>query len=80
VSEKKPVIRKRTRAVCWRTSYTINRQLLSILWVMRQGKDGPSWSRQRVIERAIEKFAAELGAAFPGGKLPEIPDATLEAL
>ena len=76
---KLPMKRRRAIAMGFRTDYKTWRNLQMALWVMKQGPEGGTWTRIRVIERALEKYAQGLETGFPNG-FPPVSDATLEAL
>lgn len=55
------------------------RKMLTILWVHRQGEEGPEWSATKVLEEALDHYHQKIAVGF-GGKMPYIPDADLENL
>lgn len=63
----------------FRMTPATRRKMLTVLWVYRQGEEGPEWSATRVLEEALEQYSKNLAVGF-GGKLPYIPDADLENL
>lgn len=57
-------------------------RFLTCVWVMQQAPDHKKkpWTRQRVLDLALQKLIRDLEKNFADGELPDLDMATLEAL
>lgn len=57
-------------------------RFLTCVWVMQQAPDHKKkpWTRQRVLDLALQKLIRDLEKNFADGELPDLDMATLESL
>ena len=57
-------------------------RVLTCVWVMQQAPDHKKkpWTRQRVLDLALQKLIRDLEKNFADGELPDLDMATLESL
>ena len=74
--------RVKSHAFLYRMTEGQRMRFLTCVWVMQQAPDHKKtpWTRQRVLDLALQKLIRDLEKNFKGEELPDLDMATLEAL
>ncbi len=74
--------RIKSHAFLYRMTEGQRMRFLTCVWVMQQAPDHKKkpWTRQRVLDLALQKLIRDLEKNFADGELPDLDMATLESL